>query len=369
MKIRENVYSVRAVDGEIRVFHGYRTPVGTTYNAYLVLDGETTLVDSVKPPFAGGFMEHLKEILGDGKIDNFICNHTEPDHSGALPALAAAYPEMKILGTANCKKGLDAYYPGVAKRFTTVKKGDSLTTGRYTFRFYPVPMIHWPDSMTTYLEQERILFSNDAFGQHIGTGETFDREIPSGGLLERAGDYYANIVMPYGIQVASALATLSELDIATVCPSHGLIVERYLPQVLDGYSRWCRNQTDPDRAVIIFDTMWGATRKLAQRLGDEFGGAGISYEIIDLSEKHISYAMARLLEARHVCVGSPTLNNRMMPTVSAFVSYMCGLKPKNRIGRAFGAYGWSGESVGLIDDALKNLGFETAEPVKVMWNA
>jgi len=352
------------------MFHGYQTPVGTTYNAYLVQDGQQiTLVDSVKHDFADAFLGDIRAIIGERLIDNLICNHAEPDHSGALPALAKAYPGAAIYGTANCGKIIRAYYPDIAAdRYHTVKKGDTLPTGGSTFHFYPMPMVHWPDSMATYLAEERILFSNDAFGQHIGTGELFDEELPWETLASRAGDYYANIILPYGGQVGRAWETLGGLDIEMVCPSHGVILRRDFARIADKYGQWRQNQTDAAKAVIIYDTMWGTTRKLACRLRDEYEQKGISAEIIDLSQKHASYAMAQLLEARHICVGSPTLNNNMMPTVSAFLTCMGGLKPKNRAGRAFGAYGWSGESIGQIHEALAGYGFELEPPLKAMWN-
>jgi len=368
MKLRENIYAVGAVDADIRVFHGYETPCGTTYNAYLVLDEKVTLIDCVKAPFAEKLLTNLRGILGDRPIDYYICNHVEPDHSGALPVVLARYPGAIVYGTAAAEKELRAYYPGLAMNFSQVKAGDELAASRYTFRFVPMPMVHWPDSMATYLVEEKILFSNDALGQHIGTGEVFDHQLPQGKLLERAGDYYANIVLPFGLQVKKLLGALAGLPIETVCPSHGVILQGNLPQMLEAYARWCENGTDGDRVVIIYDTMWGTTQKLAQQLETEYAAKGCLAEVINLSEKHISYAMARLLEARTICVGSPTLNNQMMPSIAAFLTYMRGLKPKGRVGRAFGAYGWSGESVSQIHTILTDCGFEMGEPLKAQWN-
>jgi len=230
-----------------------------------------------------------------------------------------------------------------------------------------MPMVHWPDSMATYLEEERVLFSNDALGQHIGSGEVFDYELPLERLLDRAGDYYANIVLPFGMQVKKLLCALGGIDIEMVCPSHGVILQERVADMVGKYAAWCDNVTE-DRAVIIYDTMWGTTEKLARLLADACACEGRAAELINLSERHHSYAMARLLEAKHIYVGSPTLNNQMMPTVAAFLAYMRGLKPKCRVGRAFGSYGWSGESVGQIGDILAACGFEVLEAVRVMWN-
>ena len=368
MQIKENIYSVRAVDSEIRMFHGYQTPIGTTYNAYLVIDDKITLIDSVKSQFSDTLIDNIKAIIGDRAIDYIICNHVEPDHSGALPDVIKAYPMAVVYGTANCQKGLKAYYPDCQYNFVAMNKGGTLSTGKYTFSFVPMPMVHWPDSMSTYLQAEKILFSNDALGQHIGTGETCDEELSLDKLLQRAQDYYANIVLPFGMQVKKVLEAVASLEIDVICPSHGVVLKKHIPQMIAKYAGWCENKTDDKKAVIIYDTMWGTTKKLAENLYDEYTRKGYCIEIINLSEKHHSYAMGQLLNAKIIFVGSPTLNNQVMPTVSAFLTYMKGLKPKNRVGLSFGSYGWSGESVEQINDVLSSCGFEMLEPVKAMWN-
>ena len=368
MKIRDNIYSVGAVDSEVRIFHGYQTPIGTTYNSYLVIDDKITLIDFVKAPFADVLFKNIKDVIGDRKIDYIICNHVEPDHSGALPFIMGKYPDARIYGTANFEKEARIYYPDTNFTFTTVKAGDSLNTGKYNFNFIPMPMVHWPDSMSTYLPEERILFSNDALGQHIGTGEVIDTQISQEKLLDRAGDYYANIVLPYGVQVKKLLDQVSKLDVDMICPSHGVILTKYIPDMVNKYSQWCQNKTDENKVVIIYDTMWGTTKKLANKLFDEYKEKGFDVELISLSDKHYSYAQTRILEAKYIFVGSPTLNYNMLPTVSAFLTYMKGLRPKNRVGKAFGSYGWSGESIAQINDILASCGFTMEEPLKAVWN-
>jgi len=368
VKISENIYGVGVVDSDIRMFHGYQTPIGTTYNSYLVVDDKITLIDFVKRPFADEFVKKIKSVLGGKNIDYIICNHVEPDHSGALPVVIKEYPKAVIHGTANCEKGLKAYYPDVTFKFNAVKSGDKLSTGKFAFNFIPMPMVHWPDSMSTYLEQQKILFSNDAFGQHIGTGEAFDEQLTQEQFIERAADYYANIILPFGTQVRKLLDAVKALDIKTICPAHGVIVKKQILKIIEKYSFWCENKTDGNKAVIVFDTMWGTTKKLAQKLSLEYEKKGYKVELINLSEKHYSYAMARLLEAKYIFVGSPTLNNNMMPSVNAFLTYMKGLKPKNRAACAFGSYGWSGESIGQVNDILQSCGFEVLPQIKTMWN-
>ncbi|WP_312652205.1 FprA family A-type flavoprotein [Aminipila sp.] len=368
MKITDNVYSVGVVDKDVRIFHGYYTPIGTTYNSFLVLDEKITLIDFVKQTFTDEFLKNIEQVLQGRTIDYIICNHVEPDHSGALPKVMERYPKAMVYGTANCEKGLKAYYPTEKYDFTVVKLGDTLNTGKYNFKFIPMPMVHWPDSMSTYLEEEKILFSNDAFGQHTGTGEIFDTENGLDKLIDRAADYYANIVLPFGMQVGKLIASVSPLDIKTVCPSHGVIITKYLPEILQKYIFWSQNQTDDKKVLIVYDTMWGTTKKLAEQLNEEYKTKGFDVELINLSEDHYSHAMSRTLEAKYIFVGSPTLNNTMLPSVIAFLTYMKGLKPKGRIGKAFGSYGWSGESISQINDILLSCGFETEEPLKVMWN-
>ncbi len=369
MKIRENIFSVGVVDEKVRIFHGYLTPVGTTYNAFLVVDEQVTLVDFVKASFAEEFLKNIVEVLGDRDIDNIICNHVEPDHSGALPQIVKKYPKAVVYGTANCEKGLSAYYPDSQYEFKTVKLGDTLCTGDFTFSFIPMPMVHWPDSMATYLKKEKLLFSNDAFGQHYGKGEVYDHELPLHTLMERVGNYYANIVMPFGLQVQNLAKQLGDCEIEMVCPSHGVILTDYsISAVLEGYIRWATQTVDEKKAVIIYDTMWGTTRKMAHMIRDEYVENGFSVDVLSLSDTHYSEAISAMLEASHVIVGSSTLNNCMMPTVAAFLEYMRGLKPKNRIGMAFGSYGWSGESIRDVEATLVKCGFEILPARKVKWN-
>ena len=368
IELKENIYSVGVTDSKIRIFHGYEVPFGTTYNAYLVIDDKITLVDFVKASFNDEFIKNIKEVLGDKKIDYMICNHVEPDHSGAMPELVRQYPEAIVIGTASCQKELAVYYPELKLNFQVVKAGDSISTGKFNFDFIPMPMIHWPDSMSTYLREEKILFSNDAMGQHIASGKVYDTEIGLDTFLERAGDYYANIVLPYGSQVSKLLETVSKLEIAMVCPSHGVIITEYIPVIVEKYSAWCKNIVDDQKCVIIYDTMWGTTEKLANILEEESKAKGLSVEKINLSQKHYSYAMGRILEVKYIFVGSPTLNNEMMPTVSAFLTYMKGLRPQNRCGKAFGSYGWSGESISKVSDVLVSCGFEILESLKAQWN-
>ncbi len=368
MEIIKGIHSVGVVDREVRIFHGYETPYGTTYNAYLVIDDKVTLIDFVKAAFTEEFLANIEKVLGERKIDNIICNHVEPDHSGALPAVVAKYPDAKIYGTAACEKGLRAYYKGVDFEFVAVKLGEALCTGSKTFSFIPMPMVHWPDSMATMLVEDKILFSNDAFGQHYGEGLVYDHEMELDKLIERLGNYYANIVLPFGMQVQKLANALSEFRIETICPSHGVILTKTIPIVLEKYGYWAQGRVSDKKLCIVYDTMWNTTGKMANNLAREYGEMGFEVDVVNLSKVHYSEAISRLLEASHVFVGSSTLNNCMLPSVAAFLCYMKGLKPKNRVGMAFGSYGWSGESIRDIDGILTECGFELLPQRKVQWN-
>lgn len=355
-KITDNIYSVGAIDYDVRMFHGYQTPYGATYNAYLVLDDKITLIDFVKKPFTEEHIKNIEEIVPLESIDYIISNHIEPDHSGSLPSICERIPDVPVYCTAGAQRGLKAYYK---KDFNciNVKTGDTLCTGKYTFTFLPMPMVHWPDSMSTYLAEEQILFSNDAFGQHIASRERYDDELGLDRLLERAGNYYANIVLPFGMQVQKILSEAAQFPIRLICPSHGVMLRSYIKEMVDKYQYWSTYQSDPNKAIVIFDTMWGATEIMAHRIAGRFQAQGLDTQVVDLRKTHYSVAMGMLLEAGTIAIGSSTLNRTYLPMVAAMLNYMKGLGPKGRTGLAFGSYGWSGESIPQVHKVLEGMGF------------
>jgi len=361
--LKENIWWVGGIDWDIRNFHGYQTPRGTTYNAYLVIDEKIALIDTVKNYLEKELLSRISAVIDPSKIDYIVVNHVEMDHSGSLPQIMAAAPNAVIVTSAVGEKGLEAHYHSKWK-YVTVKSGDSLDLGRTELKFVQTPMVHWPDNMVTYLPKEKILFSNDAFGQHIASPERFDDELGSDIVIEEAAKYYANIVLPFGSQVQKALQALSALDIDMIAPSHGLIWREHISDILKKYTLWSANETD-DKAVIIYDTMYGSTEKIAYALFRSFEEKGIPPRLINLKSNHISDIVPEVLTAKYVCIGSPTLNNNMMPTVAAFLTYLKGLAPKNRIGMAFGSYGWSGQSVGQVEDILREMGFDILPQIKL----
>ncbi len=362
-ELKKGIYFVGGIDWDLRDFHGYLTQKGSTYNSYLIIDEKITLIDNVKYYMADEMIARISEIIDPGKIDIIIQNHIEMDHSGSLPLLMEKCPNAEIYATAKGIYGLKRHYKK-EWNFVPVKNGDILNIGKRNLHFVPTPMVHWPDNMVTYCPEEKILFSNDSFGQHIASSERIDKEYPYSILMEEAKKYYANIVMPYGKMVQKELAVASKLDIEMICPSHGLIWEEHINEIVAEYTKWSKNDIE-EKALIIYDTMWKTTEKIAHKIQEAFEESNVTTKMLNLKVNHISDVMTEVLTAKYICVGSPTLNNNMLSSVAGFLSYFKGLAPKGRIGLAFGSYGWGGQSIGLIDDDLKKCGFTTLEKIRV----
>ncbi len=366
VEIKPTIYWVGGIDWHLRNFHGYMTQRGTTYNAYLILDEKVVLVDTVKHYLYDEMLARIRAVIDPAKIDYLVSNHVEMDHSGSLAKLVALAPKAKVITSPNGAKGLRRHYKQDWDPLV-VKSGDTLPIGKRTLQFFLTPMVHWPDNMVTYIPEEKLLLPNDAFGQHVATPERFDDELCWDILREEAAKYYANIVLPYGEQVQKALEALAGLPIEMIAPSHGVIWRTHLPKLLAAYQRWAANDTDA-RAVIVYDTMWGSTEKLAYSLLEGLEDRGVSVTLRNLKTIHISDVMTDLLTAKAILIGSPTLNMGMLPTVGAFITYLKGLKPKRRIGFAFGSYGWAGQSVKEIEAVMRGLGWDVpVEGVSVQY--
>jgi flavorubredoxin len=356
VEIKPNIYWVGGIDWDIRNFHGYLTQRGTTYNAYLIIDKKITLVDTVKHYLFDELISRIKEIIDPSKIDYIISNHVEMDHTGSIPKLLQICPKAKIITSIRGEKGLKRHYKKDWD-FQVVKSGDTLNIGKRTLHFIHIPMVHWPDSMVTYIPRDKLLLPNDAFGQHIASSERFDDEFEWGILQEEAAKYYANIVMPYGDQVKKALMALGELDIDMIGPSHGIIWRSYISQILEEYKKWASFKSD-DKALIVYDSMWGSTEKMAVVLQEGLEESGIHVTMRNLMTNHISDIITDVLSSKMILLGSPTINNTMLPTMGKFLTYLKGLKPKNRIGFVFGSYGWGGQAVGEIEKIVKDLSWD-----------
>jgi len=365
VQVKKDIYWVGGIDWDLRNFHGYLTQRGSTYNSYLIRDEKTVLVDTVKHYMFDEMLERIKAVADPSSIDYVVTNHVEMDHSGSLPKIMRICPKATVLTSPNGEKGLKKHYDA-AWPIRTVSSGDSVNIGGRNLKFVLTQMVHWPDSMATYIPEDRLLLPNDAFGQHIASTERFDDELGWEIVKEEAAKYYANIVLPYGQQVKKALEAVSGLDIDMIAPSHGVIWRRRLAEIIELYKGWADNRSEK-KAVVVYDSMWGSTEKMAKAIEEALEEEGVSSRLADLKTTHISDVMTRLLDSVYLFVGSPTLNNGMMPTVAAFLTYMKGLAPKNRKGLAFGSYGWGGQSIPQIEEVLKQAGFETGESIKVQY--
>ena len=358
--LAEGVYWVGAIDWNIRNFHGYSTHLGSTYNAYLVVDEKTALIDTVKAPFYDQMLTRVKEIVALDDIDYVVSNHVEMDHSGSLPMAMRDAGNAKLItlekfGESGLKKTFHSEWP-----IEAVKEGSELSLGKRKIVFIPTPMLHWPDSMCSYLVEDKILFSMDAFGQHLATSSRFDDEVGLDVIMPEATKYYANILMPFGDLIVRAVAKLGGLDIGVIACSHGIIWRSHIETIVNAYASWGKGETT-NKVLVIYDTMWGSTQKMAHALVEGIISENIEARLYNLTGSDQSDIIKEVLDARAILVGSPTLNNGMFPTVAAFLCYLKGLKPKGKIGAAFGSHGWAGGAVKAIEQELGQMGVEAVD--------
>ena len=364
LKILPDIYSVGTVDWDKRTFHGhtYATKRGTTYNAYLILDDKVTLVDTVYSRFTSELIANIRQIIPVEKIDYVIANHIEIDHSGALPEVMRLCPKAKVFGTQKCKDGLYRHYY-VNWDFQVVKTGDKLDLGKRTLTFIEAPMIHWPDSMFTYCPQEQLLLSNDAFAQHYATSERFDDETNECALMDEAVKYYANILWPFNPVILKKVEEIKNLNIPIkmIAPAHGVIWRRDHTKIINAYISWAKNETKP-KAVVTYETMWGATEKMARIIVEGITDSGLSVKLFDVATTDRAEIIKEMLDAKGFIFGSSTHDNGMLPTLAGFLEFVKGLTPKNRIACVFGSHGWAGGAVKEIEGILKETGIELVQP-------
>ena len=362
IEISPKVWWVGGIDWNERLFHGYTTERGITYNAYLIMDEKITLIDTCKATFADELVQRISQVVDPAKIDVVITNHVEMDHSGSLPVIHKIAPNAEIYASAGA--GVNELRAHFGIEATPVKTGDTLCIGERTLSFVTTPMVHWPDNMVTYSDVDKILFSNDAFGQHFATTKRFDDENDMCEVMKQAKKYYANIVWPYGMQAGRALAAVKGLELKMIAPSHGCIWRSHIDEIIAKYEEWTTYQTQ-EKAVVVFDSMWHSTESMAREICDAFIAEGISAQLIDVKSTHISDIMLYMCDAKYVAVGSPTLNSNMLPTVASFLTYMRGLSPKNeqRIGLAFGSYGWAPLGPKQVYAELESAKFQLPVPV------
>ncbi len=364
IEVKKDIYWVGAVDWNMRSFHGhtYSTKRGTTYNAYLIIDEKVTLVDTVLPAFKDELVARIKEIIPLDKIDYIIVNHVEVDHSGALPEIIKLCPKAKLFGTAKCKEGLFRHYYG-DWNFQVVKTGDKLSLGKRTLEFIEAPMIHWPDSMFTYCREEELLLPNDAFGQHYATSERFDDEADECALMDEAAKYFGNILWPLSAVILRKIEEIQKMNIPikTIAPSHGIIWRKDPSKIIQAYLSWTKNET-VGKAVLVYETMWGATEKMARRIADGLTDSGIVVRLFDIAQSDRTEVIKEMLEAKGFLIGSSTHDNHMLPALAGFLGFFKGLLPKNRLAAAFGSYGWAGGAVTEIEKIIQETGVQLAQP-------
>ncbi len=368
VEIKKDIYWVGVLDWHIRDFHGYSTPKGTTYNAYLAMDEKIALFDTVKKPFLKEFVASLSRIIDPKRIDYLIVNHVEMDHSGAVPEMIELIQPEKVFCSPMGKKALIQHYHREDWPFEVVETGKTLSLGRKSVSFLETRMLHWPDSMMSYIPEEKLLLSSDGFGQHWATSQRFDDEVDAGELMKHAAKYYANILMLFSPLVRKLLAKVAELgiEIDMIAPDHGLIWRSDPGSIIEAYGRWSR-QESTRKALVIYDTMWQATESMAYAISEGLKAEGIDFKLFNLRLNHRSDVMTEVLDAGALVLGSPTLNNGMMPTMADLLCYMKGLRPTGKIGAAFGSYGWSGEAVKQITEAMTEMNMQVEEGVRVQY--
>ena len=362
IEIADGIYWVGVADWNIRDFHGYSTYKGTTYNSYLVVDDKITLIDAVKKEFSDELIGNISQIVDPKKIDYMVSNHTEMDHSGGLARVMHRIGEDKPLYCSKMgHKNLSMHFPH-KWNYMPVENGGELRLGKNSLTFMETRMLHWPDSMFSYVKEQKLLFSSDAFGQHYSGPERFDDEIGDD-IMPHALKYFANILLPYSPLILKLVEKVTDmgLPIETICPDHGIIWRKDPSKIINAYVEWSE-QKPKRKAVVVYDTMWHSTETMANAIVEELEHHGVHAKPFCLKHDHRSDIITEILDAGAVILGSPTLNNGIFPTVSDFVTYMKGLKPLNKVGAAFGSYGWSGEAVKILNGELEQMKFNVVDP-------
>ena len=371
VEIKKDIFWVGFVDYDHRDFHGYsRSPDGSTYNAYLIKDEKNVLLDTVASGREGTLLCRMAQVLEPEKIDYIICNHMELDHAGALEAIIERCKPEKIFVSQTGLKSMAGYFDCKDWPVQAVKSGDSINIGKRTIVFQETRMLHWPDSMVSYIPEDKLLVSNDIFGQNIASSARFVDEFGDDGeYTRRVKEYYFNIVLPYSPMVLKTLPVVEKLDIDMIAPDHGLIQrgEKAVRGIIDMY-RAMAEQKPQQRALIFYDTMWESTETMAYAICSGLEENNVPTRIMSVKQNHHSAVMTELADCGAVIAGSPTHNNTVLPLMAAQLTYMKGLRPLNRIGGAFGSYGWSGEGPKFLHEQLASMNMEMpAEPVKCNW--
>lgn len=369
-QLKDEIWWVGAIDWTVRDFHGYETPRGTTYNSYLITDEKLALVDAVRSGFGPELLRRVRSCCDPRRIEYLVVNHIEMDHSGTLPALIRELSPVKLLCSKRAKDGLLRIYAAEGAGewdIQVVASGDEINLGRYTLSFLEAPMVHWPDSMFTYVKEAKVLLPNDGFGQHLASSKRFADENDLDIVMDEAAKYYANILMPFGGPIMKTIQKVVDLglEIDVIGPSHGVIWRRPedVTRIIDAYVGWTQFEAEP-KVALIFDTMWQSTEKMTRAIEDGIAQEGVECSVYRLTRSSLAEVAQAVLEHRAFLVGTPTLNNGMFPPVGAFLTYIKGLKPRRRLAGAYGSYGWGGGGAKEVDAELRALGLEVIEPLE-----
>lgn len=372
-EIIKNIYWAGKVDWEIRKFHGaeYSTHRGTSYNSYIVKDEKTALIDTVWSPFSSEFVENLEKEIGFEEIDFVIANHAELDHSGALAELVKRVPDIPIYCTNNGLKSLKGHFHG-DWNFFPVKTGDKLSLGKLELVFIEAPMLHWPDSMFSYLTEKNILFSNDAFGQHYATELLYNDLVDQDELFQECLKYYSNILTPFSKLVEKKIGEFKslKLPVEMICPSHGVIWRDNPLQIVEKYLDWSNDYRE-NQITIVYDTMWNGTRMMAESIaqGIRVADEKVAVKLFNISQSDKNDVATEVFKSKCLLLGSPTINRGILSALAGFLEQIKGLEFKRKKAAAFGTYGWSGESVHVISESLESAGFELLNGgIKSQWN-
>jgi len=365
VKISDNVYWVGAIDWDIRNFHGYSTDRGTTYNAYLIMAEKITLVDTVKAPFREELLARIGSVIEPEKIDYIISNHSEMDHSGCLPAMIDLVKPEEVFASKKGVEALEAHFG--LKGITAVDDGGEIDLGNMKVTCLETRLLHWPDSMVSYLAEDKVLFSQDGFGMHLASNERFDDELDDYVLYHEASKYYANILLLYSHIAGKVIKRIEDsgLELETIAPDHGPVWRAKIPWIIDLYKKWSARELKK-KAIIVYDSMWDSTRMMARAIEDGLTEGGVHVKVLNATATGRADVVTELIDAGALIVGSPTLNNHIFPSVADVLTYIKGLKPKGLVGASFGSYGWSGESVRVLNEWLEDMNVElVGEGVRV----
>lgn len=371
-KITDNVTWVGKVDWDLVHFHGdeLSTFHGSSYNAYLIKDEKNVLIDTVWRPYDREFVKRLKEVIDLKDIDYIVMNHNEIDHSGALPELLREIPDTPIYCTKKGEAILRGHYHQ-DWNYVNVKTGDTLNIGKHTLTFIEAPMLHWPDTMFTYMSGDEILFSNDAFGQHYATESLFDTAADVNEVMYEAEKYYTNILNLYSPMVARKVKEVlgMNLPIKMIAPSHGVIWTKYISQIIESYQKWSMPYQE-NQITIVYDTMWQSTRLMGEAIAEGIRRADPSVEVklYNVAKEDKNDVLTQMFRSKAVLVGSPTINYGYSFAIAGILEMARGLKFKGKKAAAFGSYGWSGDAPKLITKHLQEAGFDVVDDgIKCLW--